>query len=349
MPKRENQPGFFVCAEKRTELILTRFVPESSPDDTLHPEETNLKILVVFANPSELGRRLNADEFLEKIAAMKRVEVKSITKEAATRQDVERVIGEFKPHVFHFIGHGDAEKGIALMRTPEEIEEYLNETGDIKDVEWVDGRGLNSMFANAHPRLVFLHACNGATADSMNGFNSTAHDLVYSYRVPAVIAMQYAIENGAAARFARTFYQQISDGSSIDIAVSEGRWELRQSQRGEFADPAFGTPIVYVQNERAESAIIDHRAEEAETPRVVSCPYGCGGFVVVGTPFCGTCKQPLTGEAGVAQATASSSTRDSQVETGHGGVAPELADTQEPTSSGLSATVDGVKELTRIE
>src|SRR4051812_30027380 len=51
MPKRDKEAGFFVCAEKRTELILTRFVPDSTPDDTLRPEEADLKILVAFANP----------------------------------------------------------------------------------------------------------------------------------------------------------------------------------------------------------------------------------------------------------------------------------------------------------
>jgi hypothetical protein len=353
MPKRGNEPGFFLCAEKRTELILARFVPESSLEDKLFPEQTSLKILVVFANPRQLGGRLNADKFLEQITSMKRqIEVKAVTEnerpEALTKDGLERLIAEFEPHIFHFVGHGDAAKGIALLKTPKEIEEAYTLTGETRDVEWVDSRTLSGLFGDHVPRLVFLHSCEGAAADGVNGFNSTARELVYSHGVPAIVAMQYVISNQSAGLFAQTFYQQIADGKKIDIAVSEGRWALRQSGRGEFADRGFGTPLVYLQN---ESAIILHQIdeEEAEGPRPEPCPYrdGCRGFVFPTDQICVRCGRPLTiceqghamaaelelcpqghraaHAAGVARAGASSpaGVHESQIESGRGGVAPE--------------------------
>lgn len=366
MPKRGSEPGFFLSAEKRTELILTRFVPRSSLEDRLRPEEANLepeeaklKILVVFANPRELQTPLDPDKFLEQITEMKWADVRIVTHktkpEALTKDGLRGEIADFKPHILHFIGHGDAEKGIALMKPPEEIEQYYAETGEMKDAEWVDSRSLNTLFSEPRPRLVFLHACEGAGASSMTGFNSTAQTLVYSYKVPAVVAMQYVISNEAAALFATTFYQQLSGGATIDIAVSEGRWALRQSRRGEFADRGFGTPLVYLQTDNADHAIVVHKLEEeGSRPLPDPCPYGCGAWVVAGNPRCGQCQRPLTTcelghamvagdklcpeghpavDAAVMHAASSSDRPDSQVETGRAGTAPVLQPVTEPSAS----------------
>jgi hypothetical protein len=369
MPTRKNSPGFFLCAEKRTELILTRLVPESSLADKLFPEETSLKILVVFANPRELRSPLHPEKFLEQISSTKRVDVEIMTeetnREALTKDGLERELRRFKPHIFHFIGHGDAAKGVALMKTAHEVQEHYDATGETRDAEWVDSRALSRLFPDPPPRLVFLHACDGAAASSLKGFNSTAHALVYSYDVPAVVAMQYVITNESAALFAKTFYQQIADGKPIDIAVSEGRWALRQSRGGEFADRGFGTPLVYLQN---ESAIILHQIDEEEEGEThVPCPYGCGGRVFAGNSVCGKCVRPLTiceqghvmaagskacpqghpaRDAGVARATALSAPHESQVETGRGGSAPELLQpVPEPAGSDpLRTTYDEAKK-----
>jgi hypothetical protein len=380
MPKRENQPGFFLCAEKRTELILTRVVPESI-EDRLQPESDSLKVLAVFSNPRELGGRLDGEKFLGQITSTRRMEVKAITAEdgpgALTKDGVGAAIKDFGPQIFHFIGHGDAERGIALLKTPEEIQEHYDATGEMKDVEWVDARALSALFtepqlADPPPRLVFLHACEGATASSMRGFDSMARDLVYLYEIPAVVAMQYVISNEAAALFAKTFYKHISEGARIDIAVSEGRWALRQSRRGEFADRGFGTPIVYLQD---DNAIVLHELEEEEgPPKAAKCPYsdfGCPGWVVPGNPSCPTCTRPLKVcvkghamradagkcpegdpalDAGAAQGAAASSSHLSQRETGRSASAPELAQalaepsTDRKTQFGEALTSDESRE-----
>ena len=293
MPRRENKPGFFICAERRTELILTRFVPEQTPTESVRPVDTALKVLVAFSNPRDLGSRLNADAFIQEISAMKQITVEVVTEPAKlTRDTLRDEIRRFGPHIVHFIAHGDVAKGIALMRPPEEIQREYDETSRLHDADWVDSRTLSTLFAPPGPRLVFLHGCEGAAAATMRSFNSMAHELVYDYGVPAVVAMQYVISNDAAARFATTFYRELSDGKPIDVAVSEGRWELRKSQRGEFADRGFGTPLVYLQR---EDAIVLHRIEEEDgsADRSVPCPYDCGGRVFVGNVLCGKCTRPL--------------------------------------------------------
>ena len=120
--------------------------------------------------------------------------------------------------VFHFIGHGgfDQARGEGVIA-------FADERGRRQLVGASLLAELLSL-ANPRPRLVVLNSCQtGAGADA-DVFSSIAATLVRT--VPAVVAMQFAITDDAAAVFSRTFYQALVHNRGVDEAVRAGRIAL---------------------------------------------------------------------------------------------------------------------------
>jgi CHAT domain len=64
-------------------------------------------------------------------------------------------------------------------------------------------------------------------------------------RVPAVVAMQFPISDQAAILFARTFYECILLGHTVDAAVVEGRKELHSNK---VTASEWATPVLYLRS-----------------------------------------------------------------------------------------------------
>lgn len=151
-------------------------------------------------------------------------------------------------HVLHFIGHGglDAEGEGALL--------FEAESGGSEEVT---GRNLGTLLLN-YPavRLVVLNSCEGAREGRSDAFSSVAQALVRS-RIPAVVAMQVALSDGAAVSFARHFYRELAEGDSLDEV-------LTQTRHGMFSEGhkvEWGTPVLFL---RAESGRIFQIGETQE-------------------------------------------------------------------------------------
>ena len=78
--------------------------------------------------------------------------------------------------------------------------------------------------ADPMPRLVVLNSCQTAAGADTDVFSSTAATLVRT--VPAVVAMQFAVTDDAAAVFSRAFYQALVHNRGVDEAVRTGRIAL---------------------------------------------------------------------------------------------------------------------------
>ena len=137
-------------------------------------------------------------------------------------------------HIFHFIGHGGfderAQDGVLLMQ---------DDQGRGRPVP---GQYLGALLHDEeHLRLVVLNACEGGRTGSADPFAGSAQSLVQQ-GLPAVIAMQFEVTDGAAITFAREFYAAVADGLAVDEALSEAR-------KGIFAtgnDIEWGTPVLYL-------------------------------------------------------------------------------------------------------
>jgi CHAT domain len=310
-PEGEHGAGFFIAAEPESRLILARHVPLSIED--LEPTPQPLKILVVVSQPTivpegeELGDVLAGSvvQALEKLKVDHPGAIQTEQLDQPTRRSLAARVGEFKPHVVHFIGHGkyDRENGGSLA--------FVQEDG--QTLAWVNDDELPNFFI-PKPRLIFLHACMGAHTESYEAFRGVGLTLAYS-RIPAVVAMQYPVENAVANAFATRFYQSLAEGRPIDAAVQDGRKELGLHLSEEsYGSRAFGVPVVFLQtaDEIISVAKPDLGGEGLETgplrcPKdatIVSgnfCPncalefipcWSCGGLRAKGYPFCGWCKRP---------------------------------------------------------
>jgi CHAT domain/WD domain, G-beta repeat len=120
--------------------------------------------------------------------------------------------------VFHFIGHGgfDPDRGEGVIAFADE-----------RSRRQLVGASLLAELlsvADPTPRLVVLNSCQtGAGADA-DVFSSTAATLVRT--APAVVAMQFAVTDNAAAVFSRAFYQALIHNRGVDEAVRAGRIAL---------------------------------------------------------------------------------------------------------------------------
>ena len=247
--KDDIEQGFFFAGDK-TDLILTRCVPESPLIKEMlkqPPKSERLRILVVISSPIGDGLMTKIDEqecksVVDQIRTIKGADVDQPLGNP-TVQDLGKAIRDRKPHIVHFIGHG-REGELALVKAKDE-EDFDEGRPDDPQPRWVSSKAFKNLFTKPKPRLIFLHACKGAAATSQEGFSCIARGLAYA-EIPAVVAMQYNISNRDAGRFARKFYEQLALGRDIDEAVKEGRWELGQVFP-QWAHPRFGTPVVYLQ------------------------------------------------------------------------------------------------------
>jgi len=264
-PDKPRRDGFFLAGQK-TDLILTRFLPDV--EHMLGAKEKELRILIVFSNPDDYVNHLDdlntkaTKEAIETIRGLERpgspVRVRLIKN--PTYQEFKDAInnpgeqGEppFKPHIVHFIGHGDKKLGLALQMTEDDREQRKADKL-LPMAFWCNRETICDLFSDdPPPRLVFLHACEGAKSETLESFSDLARELAAA-KIPAVVAMQYAISPDHAAAFAKVFYEELSKGKDVDEAVRKGREDLGQpiyGGKGTWSDKRFGTPVVYLQSEK---------------------------------------------------------------------------------------------------
>ncbi|MET9418126.1 CHAT domain-containing protein [Streptomyces klenkii] len=155
-------------------------------------------------------------------------------------------------HVLHFIGHGAYDprrhEGMITLADADGREHHLHASA------------LASLLSVARPRpqLVILNSCQSGMGNAEDLFSSTAAVLVRS--VPAIVAMQFAVTDKAATRFAASFYQALAGGRTVDEAVRVGRIALVVDKDDSLE---WATPVLYL---RGGDARLFDMPEPAEEP-----------------------------------------------------------------------------------
>ncbi|MFH8788182.1 CHAT domain-containing WD40 repeat protein [Streptomyces roseoverticillatus] len=138
-------------------------------------------------------------------------------------------------HVLHFIGHGaydpQRHEGMITLADADGREHHLHASA------------LASLLSVARPRpqLVILNSCQSGMGNAEDLFSSTAAVLVRT--VPAIVAMQFAVTDKAATRFAASFYQALAEGRTVDEAVRVGRIALVVDKDDSLE---WATPVLYL-------------------------------------------------------------------------------------------------------
>lgn len=266
----------------RVDLMLARFFPIGQNRQLLKPDSGPLKILVGVSRPEGL-ETIVAQPVIEAIENLAQVNgeerpaapiVVSVLKQPNTDSFV-KALADFKPHIFHFIGHGRfANKKAQIAFT------QVNSN----QVFWCDDAQLVKCFqrTQAFPRLVFLQMCEGGETGvnrmALTSFTGFAPRLL-SAEIPAVIAMKYVIRNGDAIKFSQTFYHELAQGKPIDEAVQLGRDQIGFDHG--YSNRVFGTPILFI---HSYDGIIQPAAsppiEDAPKPSAPAGPAAPSGSLV---------------------------------------------------------------------
>jgi len=192
-----------------------------------------LKVLVVVGSEdgdprvSAGAELLNLDHAFRRMCGLVDIEIL----ERPTRAEVRDRYAELRPHIFHFIGHGDVEEGRGrlLLRDPAGGGDHAWTTAEIRS----DLRGWQ-------PRLAILNACRSVSIEEQDGAWRVANAFS-ELGVPAVIAMQADIRGDAAAAFAGELYKSLVAYEPLDVAVSRARRVITDTtgfMRRDFAVPS---------------------------------------------------------------------------------------------------------------
>jgi len=229
--------GEFLALDHATAIV--RYAEVAQPVQPL-TVTLPLRILGMAVSPRN---RPSLDVAAEKRAVqtalkvlLDRGDVELVWLDSGTKRELRQALQpNAKPwHVFHFVGHGGYDDGVGG---------YLIFADKAGDADLVTADQLARIVAAHDPmRLVLLNACRGATADSRDLFSGIATTLIRRGR-PAVIAMQSAIPDTAGYELARSFYEGLADGLSVEGALTNAR--ISESiEHGERAD--WAAPVLYL-------------------------------------------------------------------------------------------------------
>ena len=188
---------------------------------------------------------------------------------AATLPALADWLARHEVHVLHFVGHGQFDErlqdGVLLL-----CDRYGRS-------DPVSASVLGPHLRDHDPlRLIVLNACQSALADVHDPFAGVAQGLVQQ-DAAAVVAMQFPISDGAAARFSDAFYGSLGDGTPVDQAVTTGRKALI----GEFPTE-WATPVLFMRS--PDGRIFEHAtprsAHERSAAQVLSLHSEVTGLVV---------------------------------------------------------------------
>lgn len=132
-----------------------------------------------------------------------------------TLDDLALALQSFKPHVFHFIGHGRVKDGEPELRVFSER--------DLSNHSWGYDQITTAFDLDAVPRLVYLDACHSGSD------HPDAWSLTRAFRdigASAVVSMQREILGSTAVECARGFYDNLFAGQPVAHALADVRRSL---------------------------------------------------------------------------------------------------------------------------
>jgi formylglycine-generating enzyme required for sulfatase activity len=227
--------GEYLCLNPRTPLVRTFDVPRPARDLEL---KGDLHILVAMASPRGQALDLKRERRLLHAALGTVPGVHLHFIEHATPEALRRKLSDGPFQILHFMGHGSFDPG-----TGEGALVFENHQGDCV---MLPGSALADLVRGVSSlRLAFLNACDTARTgphQALNPFAGVAPSLVLA-GLPAVVAMQFPISDGAAIAFSEAFYRVLAGGKSIETSTTEGRMAIHIRDSGSFE---WATPVLFL-------------------------------------------------------------------------------------------------------
>jgi len=254
----DQNDGEYVCLSQDTSIV--RYLELPSPPRPL-TVTAPLRILGMVASPTNLPT-LDVEREKERVnRAVADLQADGLVElvwlEGQTWRDLKKALRK-KWHIFHFIGHG----GFDRLKD-EGFVALCDRNGNADNFT---ASQLARLLANQRAlRMVLLNACEGGQGSGQDIFSSAASILVRR-GMPAVLAMQYEITDGAAIELARSFYEALADGLPVDAAVTEARQSIGFATQGSIE---WVTPVLYIRS--PDGKLFDMRERETQ-PTIKAAP-----------------------------------------------------------------------------
>lgn len=222
----------FLALDERTQLV--RYLALNLPEpESLHVQPP-LRMLAVLVSPADMDGLDVEREWTGLSQALAPVQTSGglvLERLAWSSLDgLRRRLLQEPIHILHFVGHG--------------LFDAQSETGGLV---FADADGHASLVAASDVatllrnhrslRLVFLNACEGAIGSQADVFSGVAQTLVQQ-GIPAAIAMQREISDGAASVLAGAFYEAVAADYPVEAALAQARIALSTAGNQEWATPA---------------------------------------------------------------------------------------------------------------
>ncbi len=229
-------------------LSVVRFLEVDQPGPPALTDQSLLRVLLVAAAPSDQpALNLEAEiRHIEKACGEQpAIELHQVA--SGRLADAAEAAARIQPQICHFLGHGGVEPSTSLGML------YFKTLAGTSDP--VSGRALaEALAASSCLRVVVLNACEGARFPRQacqNAFGAAAAALVRA-GVPAVVANQFPISDGAACAFSRAFYATLAGAGTLETAVALGRQGTFLADRGSYE---WITPTLYSRTDEALSVL----------------------------------------------------------------------------------------------
>jgi len=198
---------------------LTRRIPKVA-SRKIRPIQA-LRILMVSANPEGLPPLPGIEqehETLQRVAENSRGKVELVHIPQATPGKVNDTLRKFRPHLFHFSGHGVYQD---QKKTGELVFAAENGGGGVL----VPSENIAVLLHEYEVAVAVLNGCDTGVSSTNDAVSSVAGALVKA-GVPAVIATMRAVTDRAAIYFTREFYRSFFGGFTVEASIAEARKAL---------------------------------------------------------------------------------------------------------------------------
>lgn len=258
-PDLARVPWEFVFSPREDDFLFSdrmkpvvRWLDVDAPLPTLAVQPP-LRLLTAVASPTSrpelrVGEELeHLDEALQDLTDDGLIQVRRL--DHTTLERLDDALLTFRPHLLHFIGHGDFvdDDGVIVLEAaaPEGAADPIT------------GRRLGVLLRNhlASLRFVFLNSCLGAASSRRDPFGGVAQSLIRR-GLPAVVAMQFPIPDNVAVSLARHFYRYLAAGLPVDAALTSARAFLFASGHG----VEWGAPALHMRT--ADGRLFDFEEEK---------------------------------------------------------------------------------------
>lgn len=252
----------FLVLDRRISLVRYEILGQAPGE--LDPVNSEVRLVAIFSNPANpvypsLNLAAEQENLQQALTAIPQITTQFYS-DATVETLLDAIVGGL--HVFHFAGHGTFQATMGANYGTIEGVGSIVLMGDHGEEVLFPSDKLALNLKGRGVRLVVLGACEGGRRDGVNAWSGVAPALTRA-GIPAVVGMQYKINDKNAVVFSRSFYRSLAAHQSIDEAMAAGRVAMLTRS----TDPHerdWGVPVLYL---HAEEGVLFPQSRPTETAK----------------------------------------------------------------------------------